>query len=101
MHVGSVARVLPFAVIVCAGFVGFGLPGRARADRYPAPAPADPGAARTVYLRDCAVCHGADARGTSFGPSLQGVGRAALDYWLTTGRMPLVANARPAKSQHG
>lgn len=52
----------------------------------------------TVYLRDCAVCHGADAKGTSYGPSLQGVGRAADDYWVSTGRMPLVANARPARS---
>ncbi len=42
-----------------------------------------------VYLRDCAVCHGADARGTSSGPSLQGVGEAAVDYQLSTGRMPL------------
>src|SRR4051812_35736975 len=102
MHAGHVARVLPFAAIVCAALAGFGLPGRAGADRHAAVArAAPPSAARTVYLRDCAVCHGADARGTSFGPSLQGVGRAALDYWLTTGRMPLVANARPAKSTHG
>ena len=61
-----------------------------------APVPAATG--RLVYLRDCAVCHGADARGTSYGPSLQGVGLAAVDYWVTTGRMPLVANARPAQS---
>ena len=62
------------------------------------PAVAD---AQLVYLRDCAVCHGADARGTSFGPSLQGVGPAAVDYWISTGRMPLVENARPAKSPQG
>jgi ubiquinol-cytochrome c reductase cytochrome c subunit len=47
------------------------------------------------------VCHGADARGTGVAPSLQGVGRAALDSWLSTGRMPLVENSRPAKSQQG
>jgi ubiquinol-cytochrome c reductase cytochrome c subunit len=51
-----------------------------------------------VYLRDCAVCHGADAGGTPYGPSLQGVGRAAVDYMVTTGRMPLVGQTRPARS---
>lgn len=49
---------------------------------------ADP-ATRTVFLRDCAICHGSDAAGTSRGPTLQGVGRANVDYQLTTGRMPL------------
>jgi ubiquinol-cytochrome c reductase cytochrome c subunit len=48
--------------------------------------------AMTIYLRDCAVCHGADATGTTRGPSLQGVGRAAVDYWVSTGRMPLYGN---------
>ncbi|MBV8236495.1 MAG: c-type cytochrome [Acidimicrobiia bacterium] len=42
-----------------------------------------------LYLSDCATCHGADARGTNRGPSLVGVGRASLDYYLTTGRMPI------------
>jgi ubiquinol-cytochrome c reductase cytochrome c subunit len=51
-----------------------------------AAAPVD---ARTVFLQDCATCHGADAKGTARGPSLQGVGRASVDFMLTTGRMPL------------
>ena len=42
-----------------------------------------------IYLADCATCHGADAHGTNRGPSLVGVGRASLDYYLTTGRMPI------------
>ena len=40
---------------------------------------------RTVYLRDCAVCHGPDGRGTASGPTLEGWGRAGVDYVLTTG----------------
>ncbi|MCU1426704.1 MAG: cytochrome c class [Actinomycetia bacterium] len=44
---------------------------------------------RDVYLSDCAVCHGADGRGTPEGPSLLKVGAAAIDYWVSTGRMPL------------
>ncbi|MCU1458488.1 MAG: cytochrome c class [Actinomycetia bacterium] len=42
-----------------------------------------------MYLRDCAVCHGARAGGTPSGPSLRGVGAASVDYWVSTGRMPL------------
>ncbi len=42
-----------------------------------------------VYLRDCATCHGADARGTDLGPDLRGAGTALIDYYLSTGRMPL------------
>ncbi|MCU1503970.1 MAG: cytochrome c class [Ilumatobacteraceae bacterium] len=44
---------------------------------------------RMVYLRDCASCHAADATGSTNGPSLQGVGAAAVDYQVSTGRMPL------------
>jgi ubiquinol-cytochrome c reductase cytochrome c subunit len=44
---------------------------------------------RQVFLSDCATCHGADAHGTNAGPTLEGVGRAAIDYELSTGRMPL------------
>jgi ubiquinol-cytochrome c reductase cytochrome c subunit len=40
-------------------------------------------------LADCAVCHAADGSGTDRGPSLKGVGRASVDYMVTTGRMPL------------
>jgi ubiquinol-cytochrome c reductase cytochrome c subunit len=42
-----------------------------------------------TYLSGCAVCHGADAHGTSLGPSLVGVGRASIDYMITSGQMPL------------
>jgi ubiquinol-cytochrome c reductase cytochrome c subunit len=44
---------------------------------------------RSLYLRDCATCHGADGHGTARAPSLVGVGRASVFYWLSTGRMPL------------
>lgn len=49
---------------------------------------------RELYLADCAVCHGQDGRGTARGISLYGQGRAATDYALTTGRMPLAAVGR-------
>ncbi|HVM65340.1 MAG TPA: c-type cytochrome, partial [Acidimicrobiales bacterium] len=46
---------------------------------------------RFYFLRDCAYCHGADASGTNYGPTLHGVGPAAIDFWVSTGRMPLVS----------
>src|SRR5947208_9520042 len=49
-----------------------------------------PGAdVKAIYLADCAICHAADGHGTNRGPTLVGVGRASLDYYLTTGRMPI------------
>ncbi len=45
--------------------------------------------AQQVYLRDCATCHGSQGEGSDRGPSLHGVGAAAVDYQLTSGRMPL------------
>ena len=57
--------------------------------------------AKVAYLRDCATCHGADARGTAFGPTLQGVGAAAVDYWVSTGRMPLVCERAPSEVAAG
>jgi ubiquinol-cytochrome c reductase cytochrome c subunit len=52
-------------------------------------AQASPPPIEQTFLADCATCHGADARGTDRGPSLVGVGRASVDYYLTTGRMPV------------
>jgi ubiquinol-cytochrome c reductase cytochrome c subunit len=49
---------------------------------------------RQIFLSDCAVCHGSSGEGTGRGPSLIGVGRASLDYQLSTGRMPLAGVGR-------
>ncbi len=49
---------------------------------------ADGVTARVLYQQDCAVCHGATGLGTPRAPSLKGVGEAAVDFELTTGRMP-------------
>jgi len=45
---------------------------------------------RGLFASSCAACHGDDARGVAGkGPSLVGVGAAAADFYLSTGRMPL------------
>jgi ubiquinol-cytochrome c reductase cytochrome c subunit len=43
---------------------------------------------RALFLRNCSSCHGLNAEGTSDGPSLVGVGAAAVDFQVGTGRMP-------------
>jgi len=41
-----------------------------------------------LFAKTCASCHGFSAQGTSAGPSLIGVGAAAVDFQVSTGRMP-------------
>jgi ubiquinol-cytochrome c reductase cytochrome c subunit len=48
-------------------------------------------AGRQLFLEGCATCHGLAAQGTSSGPGLIGVGAAAVDFQVSTGRMPLAA----------
>lgn len=47
----------------------------------------------------CASCHGVDLQGSAGVPSLRGVGAAALDFFLSTGRMP--ASVPSLESPHG
>ena len=46
---------------------------------------------KALFAEGCASCHGLAAQGTSDGPSLVGVGAAAVDFQVSTGRMPLAA----------
>jgi len=43
---------------------------------------------RQLYLNSCSSCHGLNAEGTTDGPTLVGVGAAAVDFQVATGRMP-------------
>ncbi|AXK32774.1 cystathionine beta-lyase [Streptomyces armeniacus] len=43
---------------------------------------------KKLYTVGCASCHGTGGKGTSDGPSLTGVGAAAVDFQVGTGRMP-------------
>ncbi|NED78730.1 cytochrome c, partial [Streptomyces sp. SID11233] len=44
---------------------------------------------KKLYDVGCASCHGTGGQGSSDGPSLVGVGAAAVDFQVGTGRMPL------------
>ncbi|MFY9332133.1 MAG: cytochrome c [Candidatus Nanopelagicales bacterium] len=46
---------------------------------------------RRLYLEGCSSCHGLNAEGGSAGPTLIGVGAAAVHFQVATGRMPLAA----------
>jgi ubiquinol-cytochrome c reductase cytochrome c subunit len=49
-----------------------------------------------LFQANCATCHGLDLQGSDDGPTLIGVGEAAVDFQVGTGRMPLQAHAPQA-----
>lgn len=56
----------------------------------------DPAHGRVLFQASCAGCHGQHGEGTQLAPSLIGVGAAAADFYLQTGRMPLAAQKTQA-----
>lgn len=53
----------------------------------------DVAAGKQLYLEGCSSCHGLGAQGSAEYPSLINVGAAAVDFQVSTGRMPAAANA--------
>jgi ubiquinol-cytochrome c reductase cytochrome c subunit len=59
-------------------------------------------AGRELYLTGCSSCHGLNGEGITtksggqYGPPLVGVGAAAVDFQVGTGRMPMAAPAAQA-----
>ncbi len=52
-----------------------------------------------LFQANCATCHGMQAQGTDAGPSLIGVGAAAVDFQVGTGRMPMAASGPQAEKK--
>jgi ubiquinol-cytochrome c reductase cytochrome c subunit len=53
---------------------------------------------KDLFETSCTTCHGIDGAGTNLAPTLRGVGSAAVDFYLSTGRMPLAdPTAQPAR----
>ena len=44
---------------------------------------------KKLFQANCATCHGLNLEGTADGPSLYGVGELAVEFQMSTGRMPL------------
>ncbi|MGO3319017.1 MAG: cytochrome bc1 complex diheme cytochrome c subunit [Microbacterium gubbeenense] len=42
-----------------------------------------------LFQANCATCHGMDLEGSSAGPALHGVGALAVEFQVSTGRMPM------------
>jgi ubiquinol-cytochrome c reductase cytochrome c subunit len=54
-----------------------------------APSPEDAAAGKAIFDVSCITCHGANGQGIEGrGPSLIGVGSAAVEFQVNTGRMP-------------
>lgn len=49
-----------------------------------------------LYTTGCSSCHGPAGEGSARGPTLRGVGAASVDFWISTGRMPLKTTRRTA-----
>jgi ubiquinol-cytochrome c reductase cytochrome c subunit len=60
--------------------------------------PGDPAQGKGYFDQSCASCHGKNAQGVADrGPSLIGVGSAAVEFQVTTGRMPLARQEAQAE----
>ncbi len=47
---------------------------------------------QALFAANCSSCHGAEANGKiGVAPNLQGLGAGTVDFWVSTGRMPLAA----------
>jgi ubiquinol-cytochrome c reductase cytochrome c subunit len=84
-------------LVLCAGCSYFhAAPGPYRPPGLAHPAGATDG--HTLFLRDCAWCHGDQAQGTRNAPALRSASGAALtDFELRTGRMPLMNDAETVR----
>jgi ubiquinol-cytochrome c reductase cytochrome c subunit len=63
--------------------------GAASAAQPGGPSPQTIAAGQSLFNLNCSSCHGTGAVGTRVAPSLIGVGAAAVDFQVSTGRMPL------------
>jgi ubiquinol-cytochrome c reductase cytochrome c subunit len=52
---------------------------------------------KQIFLEGCSSCHGLNAQGGSTAPTLIGVGAAAVDFQVGTGRMPLAGPGAQSK----
>ncbi|MFF2653389.1 c-type cytochrome [Streptomyces sp. NPDC058045] len=87
-HPLAAVVVLLLALAVTGGLYAVFAPAdKAQADETAQSLAIDEG--KKLFDVGCASCHGTGGQGTSDGPSLVGVGAAAVDFQVGTGRMPL------------
>ncbi|MFJ4919316.1 c-type cytochrome [Streptomyces sp. NPDC088725] len=86
-HPLAAVVVLLFALAATGGLYAVFAPAdKAQADTTAQSLAIDEG--KKLYSVGCASCHGVGGQGSTDGPSLVGVGAAAVDFQVGTGRMP-------------
>ncbi|WP_406167959.1 c-type cytochrome [Streptomyces sp. NBC_00996] len=86
-HPLAAVVVLLLALAATGGlYAAFAPASKAQADETAQSLAIDEG--QKLYAVGCASCHGTGGQGTTDGPSLVGVGAAAVDFQVGTGRMP-------------
>jgi ubiquinol-cytochrome c reductase cytochrome c subunit len=86
-HPLAAVVVLLLALAATGGlYAAFAPASKAQADETAQSLAIDEG--KKLYAVGCASCHGTGGQGTSDGPQLTGVGAAAVDFQVGTGRMP-------------
>src|SRR2546423_73942 len=86
-RLSSAARLVAALAIVGGLYTAFA-PG-SHAEDTPAQLSIDAQRGKELYDASCITCHGRNGQGvTGRGPSLIGVGSAAVEFQVTTGRMP-------------
>ncbi|MEO7061947.1 MAG: cytochrome c [Lapillicoccus sp.] len=95
-HPAAIAILLLLGLVAVGGAYSLFAPKQAEA----AVASADNvSAGKSLFLANCATCHGLNAQGTASGPTLVGVGAASVDFQVGTGRMPLAGPGIQAARQ--
>jgi ubiquinol-cytochrome c reductase cytochrome c subunit len=87
--VAGYAVVLLGLIIIGVGYAaltGQGSPASAAIPGSPSPQTLAQG--RNLFEQSCSSCHGNQAQGSAAAPGLIGVGAAAVDFQVSTGRMP-------------
>lgn len=96
-HPMASAAIVLLGLVVTGALYALAVPGRATAA--PLAAEQDVTAGKQLFQANCSTCHGPAAAGRSNAPSLVGVGAAAVDFQVSTGRMPLQASGPQAPQQ--
>ncbi|MEE1651323.1 c-type cytochrome [Brachybacterium sp. J144] len=99
-HPMALLVILLLALVATGGLYAAFQPQSAQAEAYTQD---DVEAGEALFLANCATCHGRSAEGlqeadgSTLGPSLIGVGAAAVDFQVGTGRMPMQASGPQAQ----
>lgn len=101
-HPMALLVILLLALVATGGLYVAFQPRDAQAEAY---TEEDVQAGEALFLANCATCHGrnaeglTDSEGNTLGPSLIGVGAAAVDFQVGTGRMPMQASGPQAQGK--